>query len=393
MINTTPLRKKLLDLAFSGKLVPKTGEWKTVKLGEVADVQLGKRICKRTDSGRPYKFLANINVRWGCFDLSNLKETLFNEKEVEQFTLRKGDLLVCEGGDPGRCAIWEEDCSDIKYQMALHCIRPKECVTSEYLRYYFEAIHDSQAFRANFIGCTIWHLTKEIIVKLSIPLPPLSEQRAIVSRLEELLALEKSIAEDAAAIDDLISAAKRKILDLAVAGKLVKKRGEWKMVKGREIFLDTETRLPKGDYFDYIDIDAIDNKRHRIVAPKHIAVKDAPSRASRGVRAGDTLFSIVRPYLENIAYVDEEFSDCIASTGFFVCRPISDCDGRYLYWMMVSPKIVGGLNRFMKGDNSPSIRKGDIMSFDFPLPPLAEQRAIVAKVEELFAVLDAMKEP
>ena len=160
MIDTAPLRRKLLDLAITGKLVPRQGEWRTVKLGEVADVQLGKRICSKTDSGRPYKFLANINVRWGEFDLSNLKETLFTEKEAAQFTLRKGDLLVCEGGVPGRCAVWQSEPTDIKFQMALHRIRPGTLLTAEYLRYYFEAVHGTLAFRQYFIGCTIYTQAK-----------------------------------------------------------------------------------------------------------------------------------------------------------------------------------------------------------------------------------------
>lgn len=391
MINTTPLRKKLLDLAFSGKLVPKTGEWKMVKLEEVcASIADGDHQAPpKSPEGIPFLVISNVAHGSLSFENTRFVPVKYFDSLSSERTPSRGDVLVTVTGSYGIVVKVDTD-RKFCFQRHIAVLKPKQ-VLADYLLYILQATEVQKYFDKVATGTAQKTVGLAHLRNTSIPLPPLAEQRAIVSRLEELLALEKSIAEDAAAIDDLIAAAKRKILDFAVAGKLVKKRGEWKMVKGREIFLDTETRLPKGDYFDYIDIDAIDNKRHRIVAPKHIAVKDAPSRASRGVRAGDTLFSIVRPYLENIAYVDEEFSDCIASTGFFVCRPISDCDGRYLYWMMVSPKIVGGLNRFMKGDNSPSIRKGDIMSFDFPLPPLEEQHAIVAKVEELFAALDAMK--
>ena len=84
-----------------------------------------------------------------------------------------------------------------------------------------------------------------------------------------------------------------------------------------------ETRKPEGEYFDYIDIDAIDNTLQIVTEPKHTAVKDAPSRASRAVHYGDTIFSFVRPYLRNIAFIDEALKDCIASTGFYVCSPTS----------------------------------------------------------------------
>ena len=127
-----------------------------------------------------------------------------------------------------------------------------------------------------------------------------------------------------------------------------------------------------------------------MVAPKHLRVADAPSRASRGLKEGDVLFSIVRPYLENIALISSEHKDCIASTGFFVCRPSNLATSKFVYLLMTTPYVVSGLNAFMKGDNSPSIRKKDILNFKFPLPPLAEQNAIVSKADELFSILDAM---
>lgn len=166
----------------------------------------------------------------------------------------------------------------------------------------------------------------------------------------------------------------------------------WKWVYGKGFFLPMETEYPTGDSFRYIDIESIDNSVQRVRCPKNLPVKKAPSRASRKLHIGDTLFSMVRPYLKNIAYIDEEYSDCIGSTGFYVCTPTPLVDRRYLYWLMVSPFVVNGLNHFMKGDNSPSIRKGDIEKFVYPIPLLSEQQRLVARIESLFAKLDAAKE-
>ena len=110
------------------------------------------------------------------------------------------------------------------------------------------------------------------------------------------------------------------------------------------------------------------------------------------MHTGDTVFSLVRPYLKNIAYIDVQLSDCIASTGFFVCTPNAALNDKYLYRLMVSSYVVDGLNKHMKGDNSPSIRKDDIENYPFPLPPLSEQQRIVERIEELFAKLDEAKE-
>lgn len=166
----------------------------------------------------------------------------------------------------------------------------------------------------------------------------------------------------------------------------------WCWVRGSAIFKEMEIRKPAGEFFDYIDIDAIDNSMQVVTEPKHMAVKDAPSRASRAVHYGDTVFSLVRPYLKNIAFIDQSLKNCIASTGFYVCSPSSVAIPRYLYLLMTSSYVVEGLNKYMRGDNSPSIRKDDIELFAYPVPPLSEQQRIVDRIESMFAKLDEAKE-
>lgn len=166
----------------------------------------------------------------------------------------------------------------------------------------------------------------------------------------------------------------------------------WVWVYGKNILMPMESKKPDGEDFYYIDIDAIDNKNQVVTEAKKIKTAQAPSRASRKLHTGDTVFSLVRPYLKNIAYIDEQLSECIASTGFFVCTPNAALNDKYLYNLMVSSYVVDGLNKYMKGDNSPSIRKDDIENYPFPLPPLSEQQRIVERIEELFAKLDEANE-
>lgn len=116
-----------------------------------------------------------------------------------------------------------------------------------------------------------------------------------------------------------------------------------------------ESTKPQGIFFDYIDIDSVDNRLHRIKKPKRLSVNEAPSRASRAVRYGSVLFSLVRPYLENIAFVEEEYSHSIASTGFYVCNSNGLLLPEFMFYLMISNYVVRGLNHHMKGDNSPSI--------------------------------------
>ena len=121
-------------------------------------------------------------------------------------------------------------------------------------------------------------------------------------------------------------------------------------LKGDQLFLPMESvkALPT-PFFEYIDIDAIDNKQGTIKKSKIIHTIDAPSRARRKVFDGSTLFSMVRPYLRNIAYVDKENAACIASTGFYVCTPQPFVLPKYLYYLMNSSYVVNGINFFMKG--------------------------------------------
>lgn len=164
----------------------------------------------------------------------------------------------------------------------------------------------------------------------------------------------------------------------------------WVWTTGNEIFSPLRSCIPQGDTFIYVDIDAIDNKVNIINNPKIMRTADAPSRATRYTKAGDVLFSMVRPYLRNIAIVPE--NGWIASTGFYVCSPSKLLLSQYCYYLMLSDYVVDGLNQYMKGDNSPSINNSHILSWLYPIPPLTEQQRIVKEIERWFASIDEIEQ-
>ena len=259
-------------------------------------------------------------------------------------------------------------------------------------------------------------LSVSTINEVLIPLPPIEEQRRIVRCLNKWATLIDQIEQGKLDLQTTIKQAKSKILDLAIHGKLVpqdpndepasellkrinpkaeitcdnahneKLPQNWCWAKGKFIFSQMKSARPIGETFQYIDIDSIDNAQQIIKEAKVIKSSNAPSRASRYTQKGDVVFSMVRPYLRNIAKVC--FNDCIASTGFYVCSPLDMLHPEFCYYLMISDYVVNGLNQFMKGDNSPSINKGDIDNWLYPLPPLAEQQRIVARIKELFLTLD-----
>lgn len=163
----------------------------------------------------------------------------------------------------------------------------------------------------------------------------------------------------------------------------------WVFASGKDIFLPMKSTKPSGDEFFYIDIDSVDNKNNVIHSPKRVKTENAPSRACRFTKKGDVVFSMVRPYLRNIAAVRE--NGCIASTGFFVCSPNKSIHTDYMFLMMLSSYVIDGLNQFMKGDNSPSINTDNILSWKYPVPPLNEQRRIVAEVQRLYQCLEQIE--
>ena len=162
-------------------------------------------------------------------------------------------------------------------------------------------------------------------------------------------------------------------------------------IKGSDIIYPMQTTKPNGYSFDYIDIDAIDNKNQKISQPKTLLVKDAPSRASRRVFPNSTIFSLVRPYLRNIALVGKKYENCIASTGFYVLTPLPFIDEQYLFLLLTSDYIVNSLNYYMKGDNSPSITTTVIENFYFPIPPISYQKRIVRLFDLINPLIEQIK--
>ena len=262
-------------------------------------------------------------------------------------------------------------------------------------------------------------ISGKTIYPVHVPVPPIKEQRKIVEKIEFWLSCISQLEFSQSKVKSTIKQVKSKILDLAIHGKLVQQdpndepasellkrinpKAEitcdtpqygklpkgWCLIQGKYLYKPMKSTKPKGSFFNYIDIDSIDNAKQSIDCVKVVKTENAPSRASRHTQKGDIVFSMVRPYLKNIAIVPD--NDCIASTGFYVCSPSNVEISKYCYYVMISDYTVSGLNQFMKGDNSPSINKSDIDNWLFPLPPLTEQHRIVAKIEELFAQLDKIE--
>lgn len=241
-ITPADLRKSILTLAVQGKLVPQDpndepaerslrrygvdmerwavetrdvrqdvpSSWVWIRFAGVGEQRLGKMLDAQKNRGESKPYLRNTNVQWMRFDLDDVKVMRVEEREGEELRLKHGDLLICEGGEPGRCAIWRDEVSEMFFQKALHRVRPCEAIESEYLALNLQIDCRNGVLATYYTGATIKHLTGRSLSGYPIPIPPLAEQRRIVAKVDQLMTLvdqlEAQLATSRATAANLLSA-------------------------------------------------------------------------------------------------------------------------------------------------------------------------------------------
>ncbi|MBQ2402696.1 MAG: restriction endonuclease subunit S, partial [Prevotella sp.] len=179
--------------------------WEVKKLGEVAISDLGKTLNKSKDTGELRPYLCSINVLWNEFNLTNLKETPFENSEFERYSVKKGDLLICEGGDIGRAAIWDKN-ETMLYQNALHRVRFKKNVIPIYVLFFLKQLKDNGELDSKYgKGVTIKHLVKSSLMSIPLPLPPLPLQQSFASKIEAIEKQKAQIKQSIAYIETLLA--------------------------------------------------------------------------------------------------------------------------------------------------------------------------------------------
>jgi type I restriction enzyme, S subunit len=230
------LRQTILSLAVRGKLVPQDRSdkpaavrraldapklegrldaeippsWRWVRVEDVADARLGKMLDKAKNKGRPHPYLRNTNVHWFDIRLDDLKTIPLDDAEFEEYRLKDGDVLICEGGHGiGRTAVWCRGPENLVFQKALHRVRPGEHLDPGFFAQCCFVYFDAGIMQTYFTGVGIPHFTGRALSKLVFPLPPLAEQRRIVAKVDELMALCDRLEASLTATD----ATRRRLLD------------------------------------------------------------------------------------------------------------------------------------------------------------------------------------
>ena len=465
-MNTKALRQKILDLAIHGKLVPqdpndepasvlleriraekerlvKEGKikrpkktkatsdkphypyelpegWCWCNLNEIAESSLGKTLDKSKNTGKVYPYLCALNVKWNAFDLSVVKSIKLEDNEKERYQVLKGDLLICEGGDVGRSAIWNSN-EPIYFQNALHRVRFFGNIVADFYLYLFWCYKNYNWIDDICNGVTIKHLTQDKINALHLPLPPVAEQQRIVIEVKKWFVLIDQIEQIENNLQSTIKQTKSKILDLAIHGKLVPQDPTdepaselLKRINPKaEITCDNGhyQKLPEGwcecklsdvcvfdngyafssdNYYDcgipLIRISNITNTGS-IDLSSCVFIQDVPSNKFI-VKSGDLLIAMSGATTGKMGvYLYEEDALLNQRVGNLKCTDAMLQQYRNYYMFAKSDYIL----KIAYGGAQPNISAKAILDIDVMLPPLNEQHRIVAKIEEIFAQLDAIE--
>ena len=158
--------------------------WEIKKLGEVCTSDLGKTLNQSRDTGDMHPYLCAINILWDKIDFTTVKQTRFEPSEIDRYSVRKNDLLICEGGDIGRAAIWDKD-ETMLYQNALHRVRFDGSIIPRFCLLYLRFLKNTGVLDGCYgKGVTIKHLVKSSLLSIPIPVPPIAEQEKIVAELD-----------------------------------------------------------------------------------------------------------------------------------------------------------------------------------------------------------------
>lgn len=429
-MNFDRMRALLLEQAVQGKLVPQRNDepaveqigeapkiepfaipkkWKWVRLNAVGKVIGGGTpktgVSAYWNGDIPWITPADLGKNHDQIIYSGAKS--ITQKGLDESAARlmpKGSIVYSSRAPIGHIAIAGNDlCTN---QGCKSFVPESKCISTEWA--YYMLIARTSDIQSRASGTTFKEISGKGMGETWISLPPLPEQIRIVTKIEksftEINRAEKAYRE----LQTLTAVLRKKILQEAVMGKLVPQLdgepaveqigdapedvpfaipGKWKWVQLKRLVQSASQKVPD-KAFTYIDVSSING--FIITSPKRLDASSAPSRARKIVQSGSVLYSTVRPYLMNVCVIDRVEEETIASTAFatMLCREA--IINTFLFYVLISPFFTEYVKSVQRGASYPAITDRDLQRAWIPVPPIEEQRRIVAKVEELMAQVDRL---
>lgn len=359
--------------------------WEYKKLGQVCTSDLGKTLNKSKDRGELHPYLCSINILWDKIDLSTLKQACFEADEQEKYSVRKGDLLVCEGGDTGRSAIWDRD-ETILYQNALHRLRFHESVSPKFVLFYLLYLKDIGEIDNKYSkGVTIKHLVKKALLSIPLPIPPKSTQLSIVSefdKINELIRIKKEQLKD---YDTLAQS-----IFYEMFGDPVENEKGWEVKKLMEICDVRDGTHDSPKYVESSNYMLITSKNivNRAISfddVNYITEEDYNNINKRSkVDDGDIIMPMIGTIGNPvIVYLDNLHKFSIKNVALIKFFHNTSILNRYLLELMISDSFRKYLLSLNKGGTQKFVALGTIRRMDIILPPLSLQQSFAHKIEQI----------
>lgn len=382
--------------------------WAEVRLAAIADVALGKMLDAKRIRGRLLPYLRNANVRWGRFDLTDLKQMHFKDEELARYTLAPNDLLVCEGGEPGRAAVWTDSTRRILYQKALLRVRPYSGIDPRWVMYSLQAAAANGGLEAHFTGTTIKHFPQQAAKEYAFALAPTSEQGRIIAKIEALFEKVRSSQERLDRVLPIIRRFRRAVLTAACTGQLTasyrrsrvdkpwQERSLGEVVVAIEAgrSFTCEERPPTGNEVGVLKISAVtwgkfdENESKTCMDPALVNMEYF-------VHAGDLLMTRANTIelVGAVALVERVSKKLMLSDKTLRIQVGGTVSPRWvLYWLRSQfgreqiESLATGNQQSMR-----NISQGSIRAIKIRVPPPEEQKKIESTVEALMRVADQIE--
>jgi len=404
--------------------------WAWCRIFNIAITELGKTLDAKKNKGESYDYLCALNVKWYSFDFSTLKQIRLEETEKERYLVKKGDLLICEGGDVGRSAIWDSD-KAIYYQNALHRVRFYYDINQYFFLYVLNYYKNLGLIDEVSGGVTIKHFTQNSMQKLLFPLPPLEEQNRIVETIKRLFQQIDNLDDDREDLQNAIKQTKSKILDLAIHGKLVPQDSNdkpaeellkriatsdnrpyekleeedvpfelpstWKWIKLKDI----TNYIGDGDWIEFKDQS---ESGIRLIQTGNIGFGNFKDKEGKyhfitsetfrklncnEIFEGDVLISRLPEPVGRACILPKLKERCITAVDCSILRINESLISKELFVLYTqSNKYLELIRDNCTGTTRLRISRSNLEKMYVPLPPLQEQKRILNKIKVLFQELD-----
>ena len=349
--------------------------WNIRKFGDICTSELGKTRDEKRNKGSFRPYLCAINVQWDRFELSDLKEMRFEDNEYDRYTVRKGDLVICEGGDIGRAAIWDKE-EPIHYQNALHRVRFDNGVNARFILYYLYFLKQAGILDGRYgKGVTIKHLVKSSLLSIPVPVPPLNEQQRIVDELDLLTGI---IDKKNAQLRDLDALAQSIYYEMFGDSSRPSLKWEKKLL---------EDMVTASCSISYGIVQPGDGEQEGVPVVRPVdmirifttnrnlkkTTKEISDAYKRTILRGNELLLCVRGTTGIVSMADENLAGCNVSRGITPLEFSNEISRWFMYYQFKTDSVQHTISRLTHGIALKGINMSDVRKLELVCPPFDEQ--------------------